>query len=82
MEDAQKPDIEKYTQVYPLKAKWAALVFSGRKKLEIRKKHTPLGLVGIAVSGLPDVIVGSVRVTQSRSMSSSHKLVCVVNHCA
>ncbi len=52
--------------VITLHPRWAAAVLCGEKTIEVRKAPPPSycsGFYGIAVSGVPDMIVGTIQIT-------------------
>ena len=58
--------------VIVLEPEWASLIFAGLKTLEVRRAPPPsfcTGLFGIAVSGVPDLVFGRVRVSGYRELS-------------
>jgi predicted transcriptional regulator len=63
--------------VITIKDEWSAKIFSGRKSIEVRASRPPTydsGLYGVAVSGIPDLVVGRVKIAKGSQWEPSSKL--------
>ena len=64
----------KIDNVFTVKAEWAAKIFSGTKSIEVRTKPPPglqTGVYGVALTGLPDLVVGRVRIRNAERMTGT-----------